>query len=179
MCDAFVVRLLPLSRVPCTGCKRVHTCAGQPDTFSVVRRVLPGPYTFILSASKEMPKLLTGKGKGKQKKKQRHTVGVRMPDNAVCRELLEALERWAAASRHACLLHRHLFCHSGGTWIFRFTVPCVGCYLCELLECMLAFRTPWSALLVQFESGAIETRLSAVSSRRHLQAAALHQRACK
>ena len=29
---------------------------GQPDWFKLARRLLPGPFTFILLASKEMPK---------------------------------------------------------------------------------------------------------------------------
>ena len=70
-----------------------HVCAGQADCFSTVRRLLPGPYTFILQASKNLPKVKIG-GK-KPKKKQRQTVGVRMPDDIICRELLALLDRCA------------------------------------------------------------------------------------
>lgn len=41
---------------------------------------LPGPFTFILEASKEVPKLINA---GK------NTVGIRVPDNDLCRLLLE------------------------------------------------------------------------------------------
>jgi tRNA threonylcarbamoyl adenosine modification protein (Sua5/YciO/YrdC/YwlC family) len=50
--------------------------------YRVMRRVLPGKYTFILPASKEVPKNLLRK---------RRTMGIRVPDNEVSRQLVEAL----------------------------------------------------------------------------------------
>lgn len=50
--------------------------------FRVMKKALPGPYTFILEANQNVPKLL------KQNKK---TVGIRVPDNAICKEIVEAL----------------------------------------------------------------------------------------
>ncbi len=50
--------------------------------FRVMRRVLPGKYTFILPASKEVPKSLLN---------NRRTIGIRVPDNEVCRRLAEEL----------------------------------------------------------------------------------------
>lgn len=50
--------------------------------FRVMRKALPGPYTFILEANNNVPKLL------KQNKK---TVGIRVPDNTICKEIIEAL----------------------------------------------------------------------------------------
>jgi len=52
--------------------------------FRVMRRVLPGRYTFILPASKEVPKHILGK---------RKTLGIRVPDHEVCRKLVEELGR--------------------------------------------------------------------------------------
>jgi tRNA threonylcarbamoyl adenosine modification protein (Sua5/YciO/YrdC/YwlC family) len=52
--------------------------------FRVMRRVLPGKYTFILPASKEVPKNVLEK---------RRTLGIRVPDNEVCRLLVEELGR--------------------------------------------------------------------------------------
>ena len=52
--------------------------------FRVIRRVLPGKYTFILPASKEVPKNVLEK---------RKTLGIRVPDNEVCRLLVEELGR--------------------------------------------------------------------------------------
>jgi tRNA threonylcarbamoyl adenosine modification protein (Sua5/YciO/YrdC/YwlC family) len=50
--------------------------------FRVMKKALPGPYTFILEANGNVPKLL------KQNKK---TVGIRVPDNLICKEIVEAL----------------------------------------------------------------------------------------
>lgn len=50
--------------------------------FRVMKKALPGPYTFILEANNNVPKLL------KQNKK---TVGIRVPDNTICKHIIEAL----------------------------------------------------------------------------------------
>lgn len=51
-------------------------------TYKLMRRCLPGPFTFILKASNNVPKLF------KSKKK---TVGIRIPDNNICREIVKEL----------------------------------------------------------------------------------------
>ncbi len=52
-------------------------------TFRLMTRLLPGPYTFVLEARRtNLPKKMVGK---------RNTVGVRIPDNDVCRMLLEQI----------------------------------------------------------------------------------------
>jgi tRNA threonylcarbamoyl adenosine modification protein (Sua5/YciO/YrdC/YwlC family) len=51
-------------------------------TFRIMKKALPGPYTFILEANSNVPKLL---------KQSRKTVGIRVPDNAICRELVTLL----------------------------------------------------------------------------------------
>lgn len=54
-----------------------------PNTvFRIMKKALPGPYTFILEANSKVPKLL------KQNKK---TVGIRVPDNNICREIVSQL----------------------------------------------------------------------------------------
>lgn len=50
--------------------------------FKLLKRLLPGPYTFVLEASSVVPDLLQTKQK---------TVGIRMPDNAICLALVTAL----------------------------------------------------------------------------------------
>jgi len=52
--------------------------------FRILRRELPGPYTFILPASKDLPRAML---------KQRKTVGIRVPDCPVALELLRQLGR--------------------------------------------------------------------------------------
>ncbi len=51
--------------------------------FRIMKRVLPGPYTFVLPVSSDFPKTLAQK---------RSTIGVRVPDCAVCRALTEYLD---------------------------------------------------------------------------------------
>ncbi|MDD2346268.1 MAG: L-threonylcarbamoyladenylate synthase [Bacteroidales bacterium] len=50
--------------------------------FKIMKSVLPGPYTFILNASNKVPKLLASKKK---------TVGIRVPDNNIIREIVKEL----------------------------------------------------------------------------------------
>jgi len=61
--------------------------------YKVMRHLLPGPYTFILNATKQVPKILLEK---------RKTVGIRVPDNAVCQALLSEFGR-PIISTSACL----------------------------------------------------------------------------
>ena len=51
--------------------------------FKLIKRLIPGPYTLILPATKEVPKLLVH-----PKKK---TVGIRVPDYPICHELVNEL----------------------------------------------------------------------------------------
>lgn len=52
------------------------------NIFKVMKRVLPGPYTFILEANNNVPKLLQSNKK---------TVGIRVPDNNIIREIVNQL----------------------------------------------------------------------------------------
>jgi len=52
--------------------------------FHVLKRYLPGPYTFILEATREVPKIIQTK---------RRTVGVRIPNHPVTLALVRALGR--------------------------------------------------------------------------------------
>ena len=49
-------------------------------TFKVLKRALPGPYTFILPGSNNLPKVF----------KKKKTVGIRIPDNNIIRTLVES-----------------------------------------------------------------------------------------
>lgn len=51
-------------------------------TFRVLKKALPGPFTFIFNASNNVPKLLSSKKK---------TVGIRVPDNDIAREIVKLL----------------------------------------------------------------------------------------
>lgn len=50
--------------------------------YRMLKNYLPGPYTFILPASKEVPKLL---------KSKKDTVGLRIPDNLIARNIVKEL----------------------------------------------------------------------------------------
>jgi tRNA threonylcarbamoyl adenosine modification protein (Sua5/YciO/YrdC/YwlC family) len=50
--------------------------------YKVMKRLLPGPYTFVLPASSLVPDLLVTKQK---------TVGIRIPDNTICLEIVREL----------------------------------------------------------------------------------------
>ncbi|MFC1855063.1 L-threonylcarbamoyladenylate synthase [Thermodesulfobacteriota bacterium] len=47
--------------------------------YKIMKHALPGPYTFILEASKTVPKILQSK---------RKTVGIRIPDSTICMAIL-------------------------------------------------------------------------------------------
>ncbi len=51
-------------------------------TFRVLKKALPGPFTFIFNASHSVPKLLSSRKK---------TVGIRVPDNDIAREIVRML----------------------------------------------------------------------------------------
>lgn len=50
--------------------------------YRTLKQYLPGPYTFILEASKEVPKIL---------KTKKDTVGIRLPDNKIARCIVKEL----------------------------------------------------------------------------------------
>ncbi|MFP4498679.1 MAG: L-threonylcarbamoyladenylate synthase, partial [Vulcanimicrobiota bacterium] len=52
--------------------------------YRMMKKLLPGPYTFILPATHNVPRLMLNK---------RRTVGIRVPDNIVARELVTQLGR--------------------------------------------------------------------------------------
>jgi tRNA threonylcarbamoyl adenosine modification protein (Sua5/YciO/YrdC/YwlC family) len=51
-------------------------------TFRLLKKSLPGPFTYIFNASGQVPKLLSSKKK---------TVGIRVPDNNIAREIVKEL----------------------------------------------------------------------------------------
>lgn len=51
-------------------------------TFRVLKKALPGPFTFIFNASNQVPKLLNSNKK---------TVGIRVPNNSIARNIVKAL----------------------------------------------------------------------------------------
>jgi tRNA threonylcarbamoyl adenosine modification protein (Sua5/YciO/YrdC/YwlC family) len=68
----------------CYDLSHLSDYAKSVDTpiFRMLKKALPGPYTFILPASKMVPKLL---------KTKKDTVGIRVPDNNICRMIVKEL----------------------------------------------------------------------------------------
>ncbi len=54
------------------------------EAFKIIKKTLPGPYTFIFNASKVVPKVVLTNQK---------TIGVRIPDNNIAREIVRELGR--------------------------------------------------------------------------------------
>jgi tRNA threonylcarbamoyl adenosine modification protein (Sua5/YciO/YrdC/YwlC family) len=67
----------------CSGLKNVNDYGHVSNmAYRIMKKALPGPFTFVLSASKLVPKIMITKQK---------TVGIRVPDNNICLALIEEL----------------------------------------------------------------------------------------
>jgi tRNA threonylcarbamoyl adenosine modification protein (Sua5/YciO/YrdC/YwlC family) len=68
----------------CSDLSHLSDYAKSVDTpiFRLLKATLPGPFTFILPASKQVPKQL---------KTRKDTVGIRIPDNKICHMLVDEL----------------------------------------------------------------------------------------
>lgn len=95
-CDMFnrkaIDRICQIKQVP-TDRSFSFICADLTDltkyarnvsnaSYRLMNRLLPGPYTFVLEASRDVPKFMMS---------NRKTVGIRVPDNQVCRSIVTAL----------------------------------------------------------------------------------------
>jgi tRNA threonylcarbamoyl adenosine modification protein (Sua5/YciO/YrdC/YwlC family) len=69
----------------CADLTQISRYAVVPDSvYRLMRRLVPGPYTFVLKATSEVPRLCMDK---------RKTVGIRVPDHPVARAILIELGR--------------------------------------------------------------------------------------
>jgi tRNA threonylcarbamoyl adenosine modification protein (Sua5/YciO/YrdC/YwlC family) len=59
-----------------------YTKSIDTPLYRTLKQHLPGPFTFILPASKQVPKILQSK---------KSTIGLRIPDNKICAALCEAV----------------------------------------------------------------------------------------
>jgi tRNA threonylcarbamoyl adenosine modification protein (Sua5/YciO/YrdC/YwlC family) len=72
-------RKQPLSFL-CADLKDISRYARvSDDAYKIMKRLLPGPYTFVLEASRLVPKIILPK---------RLTTGIRIPDNRICQSLV-------------------------------------------------------------------------------------------
>ena len=72
----------PLSFI-CADLKDISRYAYVSNyAYKMMKKLLPGPYTFILKATKLVPKIAMTK---------QNTVGIRIPDNKICLALVKEL----------------------------------------------------------------------------------------
>ena len=70
----------------CSSLSNIAQYAYVKDpAYRLMRRLIPGPFTFILPATKLVPKLVLNP--------KRKTTGIRVPDHALCQALLSELDR--------------------------------------------------------------------------------------
>lgn len=94
-CDLFnlkgIARIYQLKRRPtskpfsfiCHDLKNISEYAQVGNyAYKVMKRLLPGPYTFVLEASRQVPKIL---------QTRRRTVGIRVPDYPIALQLVDLL----------------------------------------------------------------------------------------
>jgi tRNA threonylcarbamoyl adenosine modification protein (Sua5/YciO/YrdC/YwlC family) len=75
-------RIKPFSFI-CSGLKNIsHYAKVSNYAYKTMKRLLPGPYTFVLEGSKLVPKIMLTK---------RKTAGIRVPNHPICLELVEML----------------------------------------------------------------------------------------
>ncbi|HDH86604.1 MAG: threonylcarbamoyl-AMP synthase [Deltaproteobacteria bacterium] len=96
-CDLFnkksIKQIYQLKRRPltkpfsfvCANLKDISLYAQvSSNAYRIMKRSLPGPYTFILEGTRLVPKLMLTK---------RRTVGIRVPDNKICLAIVRSLGR--------------------------------------------------------------------------------------
>lgn len=67
----------------CSDLKNISEYAQVTNyAYKNMKRLLPGPYTFVLEGSRLVPKIMLTK---------RHTVGIRVPEHAICLAIVEGL----------------------------------------------------------------------------------------
>lgn len=69
----------------CSSLSNISQYAQVSDTsYRLIKHLIPGPYTFLLPATKLVPRLVMAP--------KRKTTGIRVPDHPICQSLLKALD---------------------------------------------------------------------------------------
>lgn len=69
----------------CSSLSNISEYALVADhAYRLMRRLIPGPYTFLLPATKLVPKLVMNP--------KRKTTGIRVPDSSICQSILKILD---------------------------------------------------------------------------------------
>jgi tRNA threonylcarbamoyl adenosine modification protein (Sua5/YciO/YrdC/YwlC family) len=84
------------------------TATNFKSTFKMLKALLPGPYTFIFPATNDLPRMILEHKNRSAKTWKRRQIGVRIPSDDICREIMEELGKpllcAGAPSPPACLL---------------------------------------------------------------------------
>ena len=85
-------------------------------TYRILKEYLPGPFTFILPASKMVPKMLQSK---------KDTIGLRIPDNKIALAIIALIP----PTEHSLEPARTLIfvCHDFRAVVSCFSFPCLSC----------------------------------------------------
>ncbi|MEL6495396.1 MAG: L-threonylcarbamoyladenylate synthase [Cyanobacteria bacterium J06623_7] len=68
----------------CSSLSNISEYATVSDrAYRIMKHLIPGPYTFLLPATKQVPKIVMSP--------KRKTTGIRVPDNVLCQEILKTL----------------------------------------------------------------------------------------
>lgn len=68
----------------CSSLSNIASYAHVSDpAYRIIKHLIPGPYTFLLPATKSVPKLVLNP--------KRRTSGIRVPKNPICNALIESL----------------------------------------------------------------------------------------
>jgi tRNA threonylcarbamoyl adenosine modification protein (Sua5/YciO/YrdC/YwlC family) len=69
----------------CSSLSNIADYAVVSDSaYRIIRRLIPGPFTFVLPATKQVPRLVMSP--------KRKTTGIRVPDSPICMALIETLQ---------------------------------------------------------------------------------------
>ena len=69
----------------CSSLSNIASYAEVEDSaYKIIKHLIPGPYTFLLPATKAVPKLVMNP--------KRRTTGIRVPKSPLCHALIEALD---------------------------------------------------------------------------------------
>ena len=86
MQQLYKIKKSPLKQpfsIICDSLKEISRYAQVSNyAYKTMKRLLPGPYTFILEGTKLVPKLMLTK---------RKTIGIRIPDNRICQAIVKTL----------------------------------------------------------------------------------------
>lgn len=82
----------------CPSLSNIAAYAHVSDAaYRLIKRLIPGPYTFLLPATKLVPKLVMSP--------KRKTTGIRVPDHAICQALLQALGNPIVSTSAPSVIH--------------------------------------------------------------------------